>query len=741
MNGPWRVRSRPYVVAAWLAMFWLADWPARAEAGRVVINEIMYHPPNDREELQWVELLNAGPEPMDLQGWSFKKGIQFTVTNSTVLPPGGFLVICRDRGGFVARYGSQIRSLGDFGGRLSHGGETLQLVNREGRVVDTASYDDGPPWPGSPDGLSASLERIVAAGSGELPANWAPSPLPETEGAAGTPGAPNASARTNLPPVIGEATFESPVPDQPIEVALSVQDADAVREVRLEYQVLSETDVFQRSATPARAWQSASMARTSGSDQNGRYAGRLPPVPAGRLLRFRAVAVDGAGMTRVHPHPDDVRPTWSTWIGSNPNDSRIPWVQLWEFGPPESMGPSLRTQFGGGPRGRRGRTPPAEPARGDAAMIVFPAGGGSVQTFDHIRVTPRQGGWKVRLAKDRLLDQMSTLNVLFEFRPRYVLSEHLSYEVYRAAGVAAPLSGHWRVWHNGRPLGYHLYVEQPNTSFLRRNRLDPDGDLYKLLWYGDGIVGQHEKKNNPETGHGRLVEAIEGLRESRGEAQWDFIQRHFELEAFASYYAVNMCIQNWDGFFNNYFLYRAPGEQGKWVILPWDEDKTWGDYDGASPQYDWTTMPLTFGMSGDRPGGGGLAGRFGGGGPFGGAPWWRPGGWIGEPLLANPQFRERFRARLQELCETVFTPERIGVLIDRLQEQLEPEVRYRAQTIGSRRNQEIEIHYGVPTDASEVPADRVETALAQFRRHLDSFRLQAEKRRAFLLKELARERR
>src|SRR6476646_7441600 len=66
------------------------------------------------------------------------------------------------------------------------------------------------------------------------------------------------------------------------------------------------------------------------------------------------------------------------------------------------------------------------------------------------------------------------------------------------------------------------------------------------------------------------------------------------------YYAVNMCIQNWDGFFNNYYAYHNSGRTGKWEIYPWDEDKTWGDYDGASPTYDWYEMPLTYGMAGDQ---------------------------------------------------------------------------------------------------------------------------------------------
>ncbi|MCK6501159.1 MAG: CotH kinase family protein, partial [Nitrospira sp.] len=360
-----------------------------------------------------------------------------------------------------------------------------------------------------------------------------------------------------------------------------------------------------------------------------------------------------------------------------------------------------------------------EPVRGAACLVYMPPGGGPVQTLDHIRITPRQGGWKIRLQKDQPLLAMTTINVLFEYQPRFVLAEHLAFELYRQAGTTAPLSGHWRVFHNGRPAGYHLYVEQPNNSFFRRVGRDPEGDVYKLLWYGRDLVSQHEKKNNPETGHAELVQLIEALQRSTGDKQWQLIQQRIHLDSFINYYAVNMCIQNWDGFFKNYFLYRAPGAAGKWEIIPWDEDKTWGDYDNCSPLYDWYTMPLTFGMKGDRPRSG-LLGGFEQGGIHGGPSWWRQPGWFSGPLLANPQFRAKFRTRLREICDTIFTPEQWEPVFARMERELEPEIRYRASLV--RGN-----------GAASNPS------VAEFKQHMDSFRRQVANRRQFLLKEIAKE--
>ena len=45
--------------------------------------------------------------------------------------------------------------------------------------------------------------------------------------------------------------------------------------------------------------------------------------------------------------------------------------------------------------------------------------------------------------------------------------------------------GLMRVAINGQPVGYHLYFEQPNANFFKRNKINHKGDLYKLIWTGD----------------------------------------------------------------------------------------------------------------------------------------------------------------------------------------------------------------------------------------------------------------
>lgn len=687
-------------------------------AGSVVINEIMYHPPDDRDDLQYVEVLNAGPAPAELGGWALRKGARFTFPAGTRLGPGDLLVVAAKPEALTGHYGTnQMTVLGPFEGRLKHGGERLELVDGRGAVVDAVKYDDQAPWPVGPDGYGPSLERLLASAPGEEAASWSGSRFPGRKVAKGSPGRANDSAVTNLPPKVADFSLGGVEPGRPLTVTGRVVDADGVRSVTVLWQVASANPEPEREVE---------LKRVEGDVRDGRWSGQIPAVPVGSLVRWRVRATDAAGSVRFLPGADEPRPTHTAAVLDLRNDAAVPFLQLWQFGAMDPRGASLRS---------RGRASGPVAGRGNACAVILPPGGGPPEVRDYLRLAPRQGGWKVRFHRDAPWEGMTTLNVLFEFQPRFVLSEHLSYELYRRAGVAAPKSGHARVWFNGKPQGYHLYVEQPNGSYLRRTGRDDAGNLYKLLWYGQGLVGQHEKKTNPRTGHADLQQIVRQLESARGPEAWKVIEASFNVTNFINYYAVSMCVQNWDGFFNNYFVYHDLRPGGKWEIIPWDQDKTWGDYDGAATDYSWYTLPLTFGMTGDPVAGGRRIGpfSFGGSGPWGGEAWWRPAGWFSGPLLANPEFRRRFLARLRQLCETEFTEAAFHPVIHDLAKRLEPEVRHRGELVASGAVRPVHF-FG--SGGMEGPVTGAGEAVEQFRRHIESFRRQVVERRKFLLREL-----
>jgi len=99
-----RGQSRCWICAVLSGVLLLIASSSRAADKDIIINEIMYHPPLDLEELQYVELFNRGQSPVDLSRWSFTKGIKFVFPAGSKLDPGGYLVVCRNTNVFVHNY-------------------------------------------------------------------------------------------------------------------------------------------------------------------------------------------------------------------------------------------------------------------------------------------------------------------------------------------------------------------------------------------------------------------------------------------------------------------------------------------------------------------------------------------------------------------------------------------------------------------------------------------------------------
>jgi len=151
----------------------------------------------------------------------------------------------------------------------------------------------------------------------------------------------------------------------------------------------------------------------------------------------------------------------------------------------------------------------------------------------------------------------------------------------------------------------------------------------------------------------------------------------------------------------NYFLFHDTGGKKNWLLFAWDQDKTWGDYDGNAENKLLYDLPLSYGAENDaRPTGGG-------------AGWWRSGGYISKPVLANPQFRVRYLSRVRELLQTEFAEAKLFPLIDRYGDTLREEVELRASATGqdsARSRQEFESNLA---SLKEFVTKRREWLLAQ----------------------------
>ena len=175
---------------------------AYPRVGPVVINEIMYNPPNYNQNEEYIELHNITAAPYTLYRldkflpWKFTDGIDYTFSASppVTIPANGYLMIVKDEASFTARYGSMpgdVRVLEGYGGWLNDDGEKLEIsmpgdidesLKRYYIRIDRVNYSDGSHpedcpggvdlWPREADGLGKSLSRIVPSDYGNDVANW-----------------------------------------------------------------------------------------------------------------------------------------------------------------------------------------------------------------------------------------------------------------------------------------------------------------------------------------------------------------------------------------------------------------------------------------------------------------------------------------------------------------------------------------------------------------------------------------
>jgi hypothetical protein len=169
----------------------------------VVINEINYHSAAAFDPGDWVELYNGYSVPVDVSGWTFRDSDPshgFVFTSGTVIPSGGYLVVCADTALFQGLFPSVKCVAGQMAFGLDGSGEYVQLTDAQGNIVDSLTYDDAPLWPLAADGKGPTIELYDAALDNAVGANWRASSSHGTPGAAnGIAGKIRPAARIGLP--------------------------------------------------------------------------------------------------------------------------------------------------------------------------------------------------------------------------------------------------------------------------------------------------------------------------------------------------------------------------------------------------------------------------------------------------------------------------------------------------------------------------------------------------------------
>jgi hypothetical protein len=304
---------------------------ATSVSAQVIINEIMYHPASENPREEYIELFNTASTNVNLSGWRFSKGIQFTFPTNTVIPANGYLVLAANRAAFQSKYPTVTNVLGDFlsirivpvldssltnfENSLSNTRDTLQLDNSAGDSINSVPYADegdwavrqrglvdngqnirGWTWKRDHDGFGKSLELINPAMPNEFGQNWAPSiPLE------GTPGRANSVVSSNIAPLILEVQHFPIVPTSSDAVNISArilnESASGVT-VTLQWRVDNAT---------TNPFTSVPMfddgVHGDGAAGDGIYGAILSAMPIDTIVEFYLRATDQQGNARTWPAP------------------------------------------------------------------------------------------------------------------------------------------------------------------------------------------------------------------------------------------------------------------------------------------------------------------------------------------------------------------------------------------------------------------------------------------------------
>lgn len=168
------------------------------------------------------------------------------------------------------------------------------------------------------------------------------------------------------------------------------------------------------------------------------------------------------------------------------------------------------------------------------------------------------------------LDGLKKLTIDNAVQDPGLLTGHLSYEVYRRAGLPAPRTSHATVRFNGVDKGIYVLEESTNAEYLADHFGDGSGNLYEGPWDFPHGVDRADLKDEVEEMRNRDdLTALHAVVMNAPAAELATqLAVHLDVNQFIDNYAVEMVAALWDNYALvawNYYLYHVPG--GRFVIL------------------------------------------------------------------------------------------------------------------------------------------------------------------------------
>ncbi len=579
----------------------------------LVINEIHHDADPKTIFNEFVELLNTGPDPLDLSGCYFE-GINFVFPPGTTLDVTEYLVI-----------GESPDHDFQFTGTLSGDGEQITLRDPVGTIIDRVDYSAQFPWPIVDGGHSMQLGNATL--DNDLGGSWRP--------AFPTPGIQNRTFTTNAPPQMRQVSHapQSPGSGDPIAISVKATDPDGIGSLTLHYQtnapgafipaflplsspVLRSSPETPLAPNPAfeQNWIDLPMIADAGGEI---FTATIPAQAHRTLVRYRITATDTLAHSIRAPFPEDPSLNFATFVYDGVPDYQTNSGTIYPTDLLTSL-PVYHLITDPDHLAQCWAYNSLDRASGVASRKKFNWEGAMVYdgvTYDHIKYRLRQrndryagsGRRSMRFrfqqgnyfqARDpegnKYPVKWRSLNTSkmsrFAEGANWGMRELVSSRLWNLAGVAAPEFQHihFRViddateqadQHDGDFYGLSMIFEDVDARFLESRNL-PKGNVYKLK---DGesnpLELQRYQARSAVADGSDFLNIRNNLGPPTQSDQW--LRDHVDWNSWYLYAALGEGFRHYDfspHFHKNRIWYFKPDETtpfGLMSIIPHDTDATW----------------------------------------------------------------------------------------------------------------------------------------------------------------------
>jgi hypothetical protein len=198
---------------------------------------------------------------------------------------------------------------------------------------------------------------------------------------------------------------------------------------------------------------------------------------------------------------------------------------------------------------------------------------------------------KLKFDDEPFLNQRDKINLNADFYDKTYIHAFLSSRLFQKTGHPCAAMEHVRLYLNNQYLGLYILLENVDDAYLTARNIDPNGNLYKAsrdnscLSIYDDVYAVWEKKTNTDDSWDDLFQLIDQINDAPEETYFAFTNDVFDYDKMINILAINILIANGSTYYHNYYLYHDITGTNKWLMMPWDLDKTFSAYN-AGYRYD-----------------------------------------------------------------------------------------------------------------------------------------------------------